>query len=121
MNAGEGVMSWEVERSIPLRVHARPAQYAGAPSNRGGDLSGERGFWDQPIINANAGSGQYGHLKMDGPLHRPTTFTQPAPWTANYYDTSAAEAQGTQKQAASMVHVSAAPARSSVTGKRRRG
>jgi hypothetical protein len=118
---GGGVQSWEVERDIPLRVHARPAAYTGAPSNRGADLSGERAFWTGlPEIQVNAGAGKYGQRKKEGPLHRPTTFRQPAPWSANFYDTSAAEQQGTQKQAADMVYVSPAPARSAVNGRRRR-
>jgi hypothetical protein len=118
---GGGVQSWEVERQMPLRVHARPAAYHGAPSNRGADLSGERYFLSgQPEIQLNAQQGRYGQRKKEGPLHRPTTFSQPAPWSANFYDTSAAEQQGTSKQAADMVYVSPAPARSSVTGKRRR-
>ena len=117
MNPGEGYQSWEVDRAIPLHVHSRPPQYGGAPSNRGGDLSGERAFWNEPIIQANASQGKYGYRRQEGPRHRPTTFVQPTPWTANYYDTSAAEQQGTSTQAGAMVHVSAAPARSSVTGR----
>lgn len=119
---GGGVESYEIEREIPYSIHARPAAYTGAPSNRGAELSGERYY--APALRrgafANAGQGRYGQRKKEGPLHRPTTFTQPAPWSANFYDTSAGEQQGTQKQAADMVYVSPAPARSSVTGRRRR-
>lgn len=81
-----GFESYAVTRQMPLKIHARPAGYEGAPSIRGGDLSGQR--YTMPAKNnLNAGgNGAVGIGRERGPLHRPVSFRQPGPWTANFYD-----------------------------------
>lgn len=74
-----GYRSYAFERPIPLtRNHLR--QKAGA-----GGLDGTRFYME------NQGQGSLGAIgKSRGQRnHRPTVFTEPAPWSANYYDTTA--------------------------------
>ena len=37
----------------------------------------------------NARAGHYGVSRLRGPNHRPVYFNEPAPWTSQYYDTTA--------------------------------
>lgn len=79
---GGGNTTWSVEREMP---------YAGRGDGaRGADLNGQRyyaTFGHQQFMNA--GQGDYGIARARGGDHkRPVSFTEPAPWTANYYDTT---------------------------------
>lgn len=76
--AGGGQQTWSVEREMPY-----------PKGHRGADLSGQRyygtGVYD-PFMNA--GMGGYGVGRLRGPLHRPTFFAEPAPWSSQFYDTT---------------------------------
>jgi hypothetical protein len=97
---GGGVQSWSVLREMP---------YAGRGDGaRGADLNGQRyyatgqndQFW-------NAGQGDYGIArKMGSSNKRPVSFTQPAPWTGQYYDTTPGVENNTATQAPDLVYVS---------------
>ncbi len=51
----------------------------------------------------NAGQGGYGNKRLAGAGGRPVSFTQPAPWTANVYDTTAsAQSQAPGQQPAAI-------------------
>ena len=79
----DGVTSWSVLREMP---------YAGRGNGgRGADLNGQRYYaTGQSDQFWNAGMGQFGISRQLGSGNkRPVSFTQPAPWTANYYDTTA--------------------------------
>jgi hypothetical protein len=73
-----------------------PSSYVAASGNqhlRGGRLTGNRYFGalvDQQQIGLPTDS--YGIARARGPRHRPVSFEQPAPWTANYYDQAPATA-----------------------------
>jgi hypothetical protein len=79
-------------------------RFTGNQHLRGARLTGQRYFGDladQQRIGLP--SDAYGIARARGPRHRPVQFQQPAPWTANYYDT-APEVDG--DQAGDMIHVS---------------
>ncbi len=83
---------------------------------RGGRLTGQRYFGavrDQQQIGLP--SDAYGIARARGPRHRPVGFTQPAPWSANYYDVPADRSSAP----ADMVHNS--PSRPRRSGVPRRG
>jgi hypothetical protein len=76
-------LGWSVLREMPYGGRGNGA--------RGADLNGQRyyaagqsdQFW-------NAGQGEYGVARLrGGDVKRPVSFTQPAPWTAQFYDTTA--------------------------------
>lgn len=103
--AGGGVQTWSVERRMP---------YSGpGDGSRGGHLNGQRyygtgqgdQFW-------NGGQGEYGQARKGGPK-RPVSFTEPAPWTSQYYDTTQGVQDGSAAQAAAAVYVSPASGRAS--------
>jgi hypothetical protein len=76
-------LGWSVLREMP---------YAGRGNGaRGADLNGQRYYaTGQETQFWNAGQGDYGIARQRGEGNkRPVAFTQPAPWTANYYDTTA--------------------------------
>lgn len=82
---------------------------------RGAQLSGQRfyatgqneQFW-------NGGQGDYGIARQNGSKHkRPVAFQEPAPWTANFYDTTAGVEDGTTGQAPQAVYVSPSGGRAS--------
>ncbi len=78
----DGVTSWSVLREMP---------YAGRGNGaRGADLNGQRYYaTGQEQQFENAGQGQYGVGRLRGEGNkRPVSFTQPAPWSANFYDTT---------------------------------
>ena len=56
---------------------------------RGADLNGTRYYAEGPPVNVNGGQGAYGVGRLRGPNHRPVYFNEPAPWTSQYYDTTA--------------------------------
>lgn len=100
---GGGNLSWSVLREMPYGGRGNGA--------RGADLGGQRYYaTGQEQQFMNAGQGQYGIGRLSGPLHRPTVFQEPAPWSTNYYDTTASvgttDAPGTGGQAPNMVYVS---------------
>ena len=79
----DGNTSWSVLREMP---------YAGRGNGaRGADLNGQRYYaTGQQSQFLNAGMGEFGVARQRGAGNkRPVSFTQPAPWTANYYDTTA--------------------------------
>ena len=68
-----------------------PPGYTGNVHLRGARMTGQRYFGalaDQQRIGL--ASDAYGLSRARGPRHRPVSFQQPAPWTANYYDTAPA-------------------------------
>lgn len=107
---GGGVETWDVDRRIP---------YTGRGSGlRGAQLDGNRyyaaGQYDQFV---SAESGKYGVARLAGPK-RPVNFTQPAPWTGNYYDTTEQVEQNTAPQMPSAVYVTPVPARPNTAARR---
>jgi hypothetical protein len=75
--------TWSVLREMPYGGRGDGA--------RGADLNGQRYYaTGQQDQFWNAGQGSYGLGRLQGSGNkRPVSFTQPAPWTANYYDTTA--------------------------------
>lgn len=78
--AYDGFTSWAVTREMP---------YAGRGDGaRGADLNGQRYYaTGQTGQFLNGGQGEYGIARQRG-SKRPVGFIQPAPWTANVYDTT---------------------------------
>jgi hypothetical protein len=95
-----GNQTWAVQREMP---------YAGRGDGaRGADLDGRRYFaTGQATQFWNAGQGDYGIARLSGGDHkRPVSFSTPAPWTANFYDTTQGVAEETTTQAPPMIYVS---------------
>lgn len=108
--AGGGQQTWSVEREMPYGGRGDGA--------RGAVLDGSRYYvTGQQGQFLNAGQGAYGQVRLAGPRHRPTVFTEPAPWSTNFYDTTASvgtpDAPGPGGQSPSMVYVSPEPGRAS--------
>lgn len=82
---------------------------------RGAQLNGHRYYAQgQQDQFWNAGQGDYGIARERGLNHRrPVGFTEPAPWTSNFYDTTGQVQDGTTPQAAQNVYVSPAGGRAS--------
>ncbi len=99
---GGGVQTWSVQRQMPYSGRGDGA--------RGADLNGTRYYESGPPVAVNAGLGAYGVARLRGPNHRPVSFTEPAPWSAQYYDTTASvgttEAPGPGGQAPGAVYTS---------------
>jgi hypothetical protein len=106
---GGGNTTWSVQREMPYGGRGDGA--------RGADLSGQRyysvgqadQFW-------NAGQGDYGISRQRGRRNRrPVSFSEPAPWTANFYDTThsvgTVEQPGTGGQSPDLVYYSPAAGR----------
>lgn len=95
-----GVQTWSALREMPYGGRGDGA--------RGADLNGQRYYaTGQQDQFWNAGSGDYGiNRQQGGGNKRPVSFTQPAPWTSNYYDTTPGAAAGDTGQAPDMVYVS---------------
>ena len=97
-------------------VAAWPDGYEGVRHIRGGRLTGQRYFGaiaEQQQIGLPSDS--FGIKRRRGPNHRPVSFRQPAPHTANYYDV--APDQGTQ--APDMIHKSPSSGRRAAARVRR--
>ena len=79
----DGLTSWAVLREMPYGGRGNGA--------RGADLNGQRYYAaGQQDAFMNGGQGGYGTARQLGSGNkRPVGFTQPAPWTANFYDTTA--------------------------------
>jgi hypothetical protein len=113
---GGGNTTWFMLREMPYGGRGDGA--------RGAQLSGQRYFaTGQADQFWNAGQGDYGIARARGGK-RPVSFSEPAPWSANYYDTTetvgTADAPGTPTQAPNMVYVSPSTGRAS-NGTGRRG
>jgi len=82
---------------------------------RGSQNSGWRFYRNVPDQFGGWQTGHYGDLRMSGPRHRPVSFTEPGPWTAAYYDTTAsagsATVAGTAGQQVQQVYISPEVAR----------
>jgi hypothetical protein len=75
---------------------------------RGAQLNGHRYYASgQAEQFLNAGQGDYGIARAQGLNHRrPVGFQEPAPWTANFYDTTAQVQDQSAPQAPDNVYVS---------------
>lgn len=95
-----GNQTWAVAREMPYGGRGDGA--------RGADLNGHRYYAaGQDGQFMNAGQGDYGIAREQGADHkRPVSFATPAPWTANFYDTTDGVAQETTAQAPNMIYVS---------------
>lgn len=74
--------TWSVQREMPYGGRGDGA--------RGADLNGQRYYaTGQQDQFWNAGQGNFGIGRLEGSgFKRPVSFTQPAPWTSNFYDTT---------------------------------
>lgn len=100
---------WSIQRRMP---YTGPGDGA-----RGAHLSGQRYYGTgQQDQFWNAGQGNYGIARQRGGK-RPVAFTEPAPWTANFYDTTSevgtTDAPGTPTQGGQQVYVSPSAGRAS--------
>lgn len=97
---GGGNQTWALPREMPYGGRGDGA--------RGADLSGQRFYrTGQEFQFANAGMGDYGIArKLGGDHKRPVSFQTPAPWTANYYDTTDSVSDNTTPQAPPLVFIS---------------
>jgi len=108
---GGGNITYAMLREMPYGGRGNGA--------RGAALSGERYYGTgQADQFWNGGQGDYGVSRLRGARHkRPVAFTQPAPWSANYYDTTAdvgtPDAPGPGAQSPNMIYVSPAGGRAS--------
>lgn len=103
--AGGGVQTWDVLRRMPYTGRGDGA--------RGADLSGQRYYaTGQQTEFWNGGSGEYGQARKAGGK-RPVSFTEPAPWTSQFYDTTEQMQGGQSPQAPAAVYVSPASGRAS--------
>lgn len=112
MNPGNGNRSWAVDRQMPYNGRGNGA--------RGADLNGTRYYaTGQADQFWNAGQGDYGIARQRGADHkRPVSFTEPAPWTTNFYDTTDSvgtptSPNGSPEQAPAMVYISPSTGRAS--------
>jgi hypothetical protein len=95
-----GNQTWSVEREMPYGGRGDGARGADLDGRRYYSTGQSQQFW-------NAGQGDYGIARERGADHkRPVSFTTPAPWSANFYDTTDGVAQDTTAQSPNMVYVS---------------
>jgi hypothetical protein len=111
------ITGWAVQRRMPYTGRGDGA--------RGAQLSGQRYYGTgQQDQFWNAGQGNYGIERTRGAGNkRPVSFTEPAPWTSNFYDTTSevgtSDAPGTPTQGGQAVYVSPTTGRASnSTGRR---
>lgn len=106
-----GQTGWAVQRRMPYTGRGDGA--------RGAQLSGQRYYGTgQQDQFWNSGQGNYGIARVEGSGNkRPVSFTEPAPWTQNFYDTTSevgtADAPGTPTQGGQAVYVSPTAGRAS--------
>jgi hypothetical protein len=106
-----GQTGWSVQRRMPYTGRGDGA--------RGAQLSGQRFYGTgQQEQFWNAGQGNYGIARQQGSgSKRPVSFTEPAPWTQNFYDTTSevgtADAPGSPTQGGHAVYVSPSAGRAS--------
>lgn len=104
---GGGVQSWSVDREMPYGGRGNGARGADLNGHRYYATGQENQFW-------NAGQGDYGVARTQGgDYKRPVSFTEPAPWTANYYDTTDEMQNAQSGQAPAAVYVSPSAGRAS--------
>ncbi len=102
---------WSIQRRMPYTGRGDGA--------RGAQLSGQRYYGTgQSDQFWNAGQGNYGIERQRGSGNkRPVAFTEPAPWTQNFYDTTnevgTSDAPGTPTQGGQAVYVSPSAGRAS--------
>lgn len=102
---------WSVLRRMPYTGRGDGA--------RGAQLSGQRYYGTGQMDQFwNAGQGNYGIARVQGSGNkRPVAFTEPAPWTQNFYDTTGevgtTDAPGTPTQGGQAVYVSPSAGRAS--------
>jgi hypothetical protein len=107
--AGGGNQTWSMLRRMP---------YVGRGDGaRGADLNGQRYYaTGQQDQFWNAGQGDYG-IERERGGKRPVGFTQPAPWTSNFYDTTdevgSSDSPGTPTQAPQSIYYSPSAGRAS--------
>lgn len=99
---GGGNQTWSLLRQMPYTGRGDGA--------RGAQLTGQRFYaTGQAQQFWNAGQGDYGISRQRGGK-RPVAFTEPGPWTANFYDTTSevgtSDAPGTPTQSPDMVYTS---------------
>ena len=102
-----GVQTWSVQRQMP---------YGGKGDGaRGASLNGTRYYAEGPPVAVNAALGSYGVSRLRGPRHRPVYFNEPAPWTSQFYDTTASvgtpDQPGPGGQAPDAIYTSPDPGR----------
>ena len=100
-----GVQTWSVQRQMPYGSGER------GNGARGADLNGTRYYAEGAATGlVNAGMGSYGVSRLRGPNHRPVAFNEPAPWSSQFYDTTASvgtpDAPGPGGQAPNAVYTS---------------
>jgi hypothetical protein len=97
-----GQTGWSILRQMPYNGRGDGARGANLNGQRYYTTGQETQFW-------NAGQGDYGIRRQRGG-RRPVAFTEPAPWTSNFYDTTSevgtSDAPGTGTQAPNAVYVS---------------
>lgn len=102
---------WSILRRMPYTGRGDGA--------RGAQLSGQRYYGTgQQDQFWNAGQGNYGIARERGADHkRPVGFSEPAPWTTNFYDTTSevgtSDEPGTPTQGGQQVYVSPSAGRAS--------
>ena len=117
--AGGGVQTWWMEREMPYGGRGDGA--------RGAYLNGQRYYAEgtSELGFSNAGGGQYGGNPRSSIQSRPTIFQQPAPWSAQFYDTTESvgtyDSPGSSSQVAQSVFVSPQPPRANYAGGRANG
>lgn len=104
-----GQTGWSILREMPYGGRGNGA--------RGAQLSGQRYYaTGQSDQFFNAGQGNYGIARQRGGK-RPVAFTEPAPWTTNFYDTTSevgtTDDPGTPGQTPNSVYVSPSVGRAS--------
>lgn len=106
-----GQTGWSVQRRMP---YTGPGDGA-----RGAHLTGQRYYGTgQQDQFWNAGQGDFGIERQRGSGHkRPVSFTEPAPWTTNFYDTTGevgtSDAPGTPTQGGQQIYTSPSTGRAS--------
>lgn len=102
---------WSIQRRMPYTGRGDGARGAQLTGQRYYGTGQQDQFW-------NAGQGNYGIARVQGAgAKRPVSFTEPAPWTANFYDTTGevgtTDAPGTPTQGGQAVYVSPSAGRAS--------
>lgn len=108
---GGGNTTWSVQREMPYGGRGDGARGAALDGTRYYGTGQADQFW-------NAGQGDYGISRQRGSSYRrPVSFTEPGPWTANFYDTTESvgttNQPGTATQAPDLVYYSPAAGRAS--------
>lgn len=107
--------------SVTFSVLRRMPYTGRGDGARGAQLTGQRYYGTgQQDQFWNAGQGDYGIERVYGSgRKRPVSFTEPAPWTANFYDTTAPVQDNSNPQSPDAVYTSPSSGRASnSTGRR---